>query len=100
LLGRQRQRSQQTQTEQLREYAAKDGALMSVNEKKIRARFSRHVPTDDQKQRIERITQMAEELSIEIERSCPDGDDKKAILRHLIEAKMTASLCILCEDNA
>lgn len=71
---------------------------MSDNKHKIDRWFSRHTPTDDQAERIQRINDISKALAHEIDQSCPNGSHKSAAFRHILDARMTATVGILCDE--
>jgi hypothetical protein len=70
------------------------GVPVNPADSPIEQLFTYHAPTGDQPERYKRIRECAKALAWEIHRSCPEGPDRTAAIRHIREAVMTANASI------
>lgn len=60
--------------------------------------FRYHPPTDDQRERYERINAAARAFAEVILECAPQGADQTCAIRHVRDARMTANAAIACGE--
>lgn len=65
-----------------------------ISQDEIEHKFTYHPPKGNQAERYEKIRQKAKELSILINESCPESDDKKFALHYINIGVMSANASI------